>query len=220
MKILPKIYTLKEEAQIELYELFDKNIRPLKKKIDGAVDPFAKDLINNDVDAMRDSYVSGVYTMEFSESVAETLGRLYELVPGESSTESPKNFKKETNMDLWNNSIGQKYGKKSKTRKELFDFQKKSLENSELIIDINDSRKYNGATAIKKRPRGLVMVLEESKNGENLIFYDLDKNEVFNKGDFVASIQAGSYPDYEVRNIHGKETPVSKRDRFNFNNLG
>ncbi len=32
MKILPKIYTLKEEAQLELYQLFYKNIRSLLKK--------------------------------------------------------------------------------------------------------------------------------------------------------------------------------------------
>lgn len=169
---------------------------------------------------MRHSYVSGVYTMEFSESVAETLGRLYELVPGGSSTENPENLEKETNMDLWNNSIGRKYGKKSKTRKELFDFLKKALNSGELIIDINDSRKYKGDTVIKKRPRGLVIVIEESKSGENLTFYDLDKNEVLKKSSFVASIKLGSYPDYEIRNIDGKETPVSKRDRFNFNNLG
>lgn len=55
MKILPKIYTLKEEAQAELYELFDKSIRHLEKKSDGTIDPFAKGLINNDVDAMRHS---------------------------------------------------------------------------------------------------------------------------------------------------------------------
>ena len=40
------------------------------------------------------------------------------------------------------------------------------------------------------------------------------------KEEFVTSIKSGGYPDYEIRNIGEKETPVSKRDRFNFNNLG
>ncbi len=61
---------------------------------------------------------------------------------------------------------------------------------------------------------------EESDSGENLIFYDLDKKEILSKNEFVTSINSGGHLNYENRNIGGKETPVSKKDRFNFNNLG
>lgn len=217
---MPKIYTLKEEAQSELYEFFDQYIRRLEKGSDGKIDPFAQGLINNDVDAMRHSYVSGVYTMEFNQSTAEILGRLYELLPGGSSSQNPESLKNETNMDLWNNSIGRKYGKKSKERKELFDYLHQALKKGELIIDIDDPRKYKGASVIRKRPGGLVIVIEESETGENLRFYDLDKKVVLSKFEFITAIKKGLYTEYEIRLMNGSEIPVAKRDHFNFNNLG
>ncbi len=218
MKIKP--LSLKGEAEKEVYILIDKNIRSLPKNSDGTINSKSSELYNNDVDALRHAYVSGVYTREYGKSVAHVLGRLYELLPGGSSTETPENLEKETNMDLWNNAVGRKYGLKSKTRDELFKKLLKALRDGELIIDINDPRKYKGASLIKSRPNGLVIVLEESETGENLTFYDLDKKQLLSKGDFVTSIKSGGYPDYEIRNIGGKETPVSQRDRFNFNNLG
>lgn len=39
MSILPKIYTLKDEAQAQLYELFDKEIHSLPKRADETIDP-------------------------------------------------------------------------------------------------------------------------------------------------------------------------------------
>jgi hypothetical protein len=40
MNNLIKIYTLKNEAQSELYEWFDKEVRQLTKNSDGVVDPY------------------------------------------------------------------------------------------------------------------------------------------------------------------------------------
>ena len=214
------LFQLKNEAEAEVYTLIDQNLRPLPKNADGTINGMSSELYNNDVDALRHAYVSGVFTIEYSESVADILGRLYELFPIGVSTESPENIKKETNMDLWNNFVGRKYGKNSKNKDELFKKLIQALKDGELIIDIDDPRKYKGASSIKKRPKGLVIVIEESETGENLTFYDLDNKQVLNKNDFITSIKNGSFPDYEIRNIGGKETPVSKKDRFNFNNLG
>ncbi|MCB9061541.1 MAG: hypothetical protein H6622_08475 [Halobacteriovoraceae bacterium] len=71
--------TISDQARDECYEYFDRNIRELKKNPNGKVDPAADGLQNNDVDAFRHAYVSGVMVQEFSESTAEILGRLVVL---------------------------------------------------------------------------------------------------------------------------------------------
>ena len=50
MSILPKIYTLKDEAQAELYDWFDKEVRPLPKNSDGTINEFAEGLVDNDIE--------------------------------------------------------------------------------------------------------------------------------------------------------------------------
>lgn len=209
-------FKLSDEAEQELYQLYDKNIEPLFKKEDGTIDLSKNDISNNLLDAMRHAYVSGVFTLEYGETVANIFGRINELVPLLSQGINSKDI----NMDLWNNAVGRKYGKKAKNRDDLFKMLLEAKKKGELIENNKDPRKYNGEQAIKKRPKGLVIVIEESKTGENLTFYDLDNRKVLNKPDFVAAIKSGLYSDYEIRNISGKDTPVSKRDRFNFNNLG
>ncbi len=102
-----KIYTLKDDSKLEIYELIDKNIRKLPTNEDGSFNEFSNGFQDNDIDALRHAYVSGVYTMEYNEEVAEKLGRLQELVFSDSSSAHPH----AENMDLWNNAIGRKYGK-------------------------------------------------------------------------------------------------------------
>jgi hypothetical protein len=75
MSILPRIYKLKDEAQDQLYEWFDKEVRSLPKDKSGKNDPMADGLVDNDVDAMRHAFVSGVYALEYSEQTAEMMGR-------------------------------------------------------------------------------------------------------------------------------------------------
>lgn len=111
MSILPKFYTLKDEAQAELYQWFDEEIRPLPKNSGGTVNEFAEGLVDNDIDAMRHAYVSGVYTLEFSEHTAEMMGRLNELWGFNSSANSVGS----ENMDLWNNEVGRLKAKQIKT---------------------------------------------------------------------------------------------------------
>jgi len=58
---------LMKEAQLEGYVYFDKHIRTLPKNPDGAINIYALGLADNDVDAFRHAYVSGVFTQEYGE---------------------------------------------------------------------------------------------------------------------------------------------------------
>ena len=211
-----KIITLKDEAVLELYNWIDKELKPLPKKDDGTIDVAGFGLEGNDVDALRHAYVSGVYTLEFSEKTAEDLGRLNELTSFDFSTTSDAS----ENMDFWNNEVGRRYGKKAKSHREIFDFLVNALKKNELIIDINDARKFKGEKIIKRKPKSLVITIQESNSGENIRYYDISLKQVYSKEEFVTLIKAGKYPDYSIRHENGLEIPISKRDRFDFNNLG
>jgi hypothetical protein len=39
------------------------------------------------------------------------------------------------------------------------------------------------------------------------------------KDEFIVLIKNGVYPNYEIRKINNKETPISKKDNINSNNL-
>ncbi len=210
---------LKDEAKKEAYKLIDKNHKKLPKNSDGSINEFGAGLDDNDIDALRHAYASGVFTLEYGETAADLFGRAYEFFPfmGTSSSNSTNS----TNMDLWNNSIGRKYGKKVKTRKDLFKNLIKALNEGELIIDPeNDSRKYLGESKINSDVTNLVIVLDENKNGKNRIFFDLDKKKTMKKDEFVALIKNGFYSNYEIRIIHGEEIPAAKKDPIQTNNLG
>ena len=144
---MSNFYTLKSEAEKESYEYFDKNIRNLIKNKSGEVDNTASGLVDNDVDAFRHAYVSGRYTQEYGEAAAKVAGDLQELFPGGSS--NPQNSDLAKNMDYWNNEVGRKYGKKAKSRQELAELLQKALENGELIISLDDPRKFGGETSLK-----------------------------------------------------------------------
>ena len=96
----------------------------------------------------------------------------------------------------------------------------RALKNGELIIDLNDPRKYTGQkgnTVSKSKP---VIVLLENEKGRNDVFYDVIKKQVYSRDEFVAKINAGEYPGYTVKTINRVETPVSKPDGRGTNNLG
>lgn len=97
----------------------------------------------------------------------------------------------------------------------------KALKKGELIIDPDrDKRKYLGARGITTDISGMVIVLDENKNGKNRIFYDLSKKLALKKSEFVNLIKNGNYPNYELRTTNREEIPVSKKDIFSTNNLG
>ncbi|MBT4792051.1 MAG: hypothetical protein HON90_10805 [Halobacteriovoraceae bacterium] len=209
--------TLKNEARDEAYKYFDKNIRTLPKYKNGEIDSTAHGLENNDVDAFRHAHVSGVFTIVYNETTADLLGRANEYFPNGwySNTVNPGSL----NMDLWNNSIGRKYGKKSKDRKELLKLIHKALNEGELIIELQDDRKYEGKTSdtiIKSKP---IIVLNEDENGRNVLFFDMVMQTILTREEFVMAIKSGNYPSYTVKNIKGLPTPVSKPDGRKTNNL-
>lgn len=211
----PRIIYLMKEARLEVYKLIDQHYKPMPKKEDGSIDEYAKGLANNDIDALRHAFVSGVYTMEYGETTADLLGRLNEI--------RHLNFGGKTdpseNMDLWNNSIGRYYGKKAKNRRELFNLLLKALKNGELIIDPKDPRRYKGEKSIKIVPKDFVIKTIESSTGANIEFLDINKQIVMNREEFVFEIKRGFYPSYTIKVVDGGEIPMAKKDGFKFNNL-
>lgn len=157
-----------------------------------------------------------LYTLEFSDETAETMGRLNELSSSGSSSSSPGS----ENMDLWNNAVGRKKAKKVKTRRELYDSLIKALKDGELIIDPNDSRKYKGDKLIKRMPKSFVVKIKENSTGANLEFLDIRRKFALTKEEFILNIKNGKYPGYAVRKHNTGEFPYSTRDKFKFNNLG
>lgn len=61
---------LMSEATKAAYIYFDTKIRPLPKDENGQIDATASGLVDNDVDAFRHAYVSGVFTQEYNEQTA------------------------------------------------------------------------------------------------------------------------------------------------------
>jgi hypothetical protein len=122
-------------------------------------------------------------------------------------------------MDLWNNSIGRKYGQKTKNRKELLKLIHEALKNKELIVDPKDSRKYEGKASTPLNKSKPIIVLKEGEKGRNEVFFDLIKNIMLSREEFIASIKSGNYPAYSVKLINGLPTPVSKPDGRVTNNL-
>jgi hypothetical protein len=211
-----KIYHLKDEALMDLYTRLDKDLRPMPKKPDGSIDSYGPGLEDNDVDALRHAYISGVYTIEYNEGTAELLGRLNELTTFDSQSTSALS----ENMDLWNNAVGRFYGKKTKTWDDLYLKLLKALKANELIIDLKDSRKYKGEKSVKRLPKSFVIKIKENKTGEKAEFLDVRKKVVLSKTEFIEAIKKGFYPGYAIRKHHSGEFPYSTRDRFRFNNLG
>lgn len=123
------------------------------------------------------------------------------------------------NMDLWNNRVGRKYGKKTSGRKTLLNLIRKALKNGELIVEPNDPREFSGSTKIPKRISKPVIALSQSSTGRNQTYYDLQKRAVMTRNEFVALIWNGDYRGYSVKQIKGIETPVSKRDQKKKNNI-
>lgn len=210
-------FELRDRGRDDCYIYFDKNIRTLEKDSNGKIDPASFGLENNDVDAFRHACVSGVLTIEYNEMAADILGRLNEYLTLDlySNSKDPRSL----NMDLWNNSIGRKYGKISKTQEDLFKFIHKALRNGELIISLDDTRKYTGKDHSPVNKSKSVIVLKENESGRNELFFDLVLGRILTRNEFVTKIKDGDYPTYTVKVINGIDTPASKPDSRETNNL-
>ncbi len=216
MEKIFRIYQLKDEALLDLYRRLDKDLHPMPRKSDGSIDPYGIGLEDNDVDAMRHAFISGVYTLEYNASLSDLLGRLQELSTFDSRSTSALS----ENMDLWNNAVGRAYGKRAKSWDELYQMLMKALKERELIIHPSDKRKYRGEKSIKRQPKSFVIKIRENKTGANTEFLDVRKKLVMSKDEFVQAIRMGRYPGYAIKKHYSGEFPYSTRDRFKFNNLG
>jgi hypothetical protein len=210
--------SLMKDAEKETYVFINKYYKKLPMNNDGTFNKSTGEFVNNDIDAIRHSFVSGIFSQEYGEKVAEFFGILNERKPNYGNSKS-KDLRSE-NMDLWNNKIGRKYGKKTTSRIRLFKLILKALKNGELIINLDDPRRYFGKILDKENLKSKVIVIKESKKGKNLFYFDIDKNLIMSKNDFVTQIKNGAYPRYETRIVNSEETPVSKKDKFTPNNLG
>lgn len=144
--------------------------------------------------------------------MADKLGQIVELLG-----QNPEDQK---NMDLWNNGVGRKKGKQSKSKEELCELLKKALQNGELIITPNDSQKYKKAQKIQFNIKRPVLVVGKSKRGRNEFFIDTQTRSLMDRESFVRGIKNREYPGYNVTLINGIDTPVSKPDKNRWNNLG
>lgn len=212
------IFELKSKSDQEANEFFDKFIRKLPRNADQSFNKLAGGFDDNDVDAIRHAYTSGIFTQVYGDKIALILGEMNELTPMGGSSSNNTNSSK---MDLWNNKVGIKYGKKTSGKLKLFKFLLKALKNNELITDPETDPRISeiGNTTLKKDLEK-VIVIKESKKGKNLSYFDLENKIILSKQEFVTSIKDGKYPRYEIRIIRGDETPVSKKDRNLPNNLG
>ncbi len=203
---------LLQEAEMDGYLYFDANIRPLPKQSDGAIDTLKPGFQDNDVDAFRHAYVSGVFALEYGEKVAWVLGWMNELAFPSSIPDR--------NMDLWNNAVGRALAKTHRTKEGLADAVKDALGSGKLIVTPNDARVYQGASVSRPVGRNSVVVLKQSKTGANELFFDCETAKGMTRAEFVEAIVNAQYPGYEVRTINGVKVPVSKRDGSSTNNLG
>ncbi len=63
-------------------------------------------------------------------------------------------------------------------------------------------------------------VTKESSSGRNLEFQKKGGGPKISRVKFSKQIKEGKHPDYTVKKINGLDTPVSKPDNSENNNLG
>ena len=203
---------LKEECRQEAYDYYHENIEPLPKKEDGSFDESSGEMSNNEADAFRHAYTSGVFSKEYySKTIADFLGQGNEI-----KNPNPEN---QRNMDLWNNNVGRKYSKKSKNRQELAELLKIALKNGELIISLDDPRKYDGPKPLINLERSVIMIKQKA-SGLNEMFYDFIKEKMMSLDEFIEEIEKGNYQGYQIIENNGTEYVRSKPDKVISNNLG
>ena len=194
------------------YVYFDQNIRRLSRDASGQFDESGGEMRNNDVDAFRHAYVSGAMTQRWGEKIAELLGLIVEVLG--------RNPEAERNMDLWNNAVGRKYGKKTRSLGDLAAYLQWALDAGELIVSLTDPRKYEGRWVYAIDLDKPVVVIEETDTGRNELFFDPVTGDILDRESFVLAIKNQDYPGYRITVVDGVEIPISKSDDRSDNNLG
>ncbi len=118
------------------YERVANTSLPRNKK--GLIDLRGGFAHNNQIDAFRHSFVSGAFTQKYGVFVARILGDIKELYDDIFYNQSLQ----EKNMDKWNNSFGRRVGLKTANLNQLAERLRTAIDNKELIVNINDKRKY------------------------------------------------------------------------------
>jgi len=214
-------YTSINDATEKAYKYYKNNIKDITYFFDEKINKW---IVNNagyndDVDAFRHAFVSGLYTFEINKDVANLLGQANEL-KGRLHNQP----KEQRNMDLWNNEVGRKYGTQTTSLDNLGDLLKAALLNGELITTIDqekDSREYKYIEIpVPIDPNKPVIVLKENETGRNEEFFDLLKGAFMTREEFVLEIQSNNYPGYQIQDLNKIPAPVSKPDGNPDNNLG
>ncbi|MFA5880254.1 MAG: hypothetical protein WC860_08840 [Candidatus Margulisiibacteriota bacterium] len=206
----------------EAYAFFNKEVRSIKYAYNSEVKMWQvfDGGHNDDIDAFRHAYVSGIITKQHGEAVAYALGLTREI----SGNLNDKQPSEEQNMDLWNNAIGRQYGKTAKSKAELAKLLVKALKNGKLIITTDkktDSRQYEEQNlSLLINPNKPVIAIQKSKTNRNEIFFDLSKKLLLTRDDFLVQIQKGLYPGYKIMNRNNLLIPMSIQDKELGNNLG
>ncbi len=105
----------------------------------------------------------------------------------------------------------------------LLSVQKTTKKQSENIIvvhiHIHYGNEYGEINKRLKMAKKRIVVIKESSTGRNERFRDTKTNEQMSRCELVKKIELGKYPNYHLRNVHGKKTPVSNPDSTTDNNL-
>jgi hypothetical protein len=64
-----------------------------------------------------------------------------------------------------------------------------------------------------------IRTIDESESGRNIRFENIKTGEEMTRSQFVNRIKNGEFPDYYVRKMNGLDTPISKPDGTENNNL-
>jgi hypothetical protein len=236
------LFKIKDNATEEAYQFYHQNIKPLPRKNDDW-DFSTGEFIDNEVDAFRHAYTTGVFAQKFNkefatwacrwlfnestaEKLANTLGELHEVSNNTDFTNDNA-----TNMDLWNNAVGSKYGLKAASKNDLGKMLQKALELGELIISPNskeETRKHEkDEIKADEKPKldeaesqQPLTVIHESDTGRNEWFFDAENKRLMSREGLVKRIENDEYLDYLVANINDIKTPKSKKDKILTNNLG
>lgn len=83
-----------------------------------------------------------MFTQKYGESAANVLGQLNEIP---TFAYNSANTAESRNMDLWNNAVGRKYGKRTRKRETLAKALRQAMKNGEMILNcktgVSDNKK-------------------------------------------------------------------------------
>jgi hypothetical protein len=122
-----------EQEAYKYYEQYTNNV--LIRNQDGT---FASQGHNNELDAFRHAYVSGVFVLEYGATISSFMGYLNEL-KGDVNNQPQS----EKNMDFWNNQVGINYASSAISKQALSELLINALRKGELITSIDDKRTDN-----------------------------------------------------------------------------